>query len=679
MQNIDYRDNLISIDLPAIRSVLSILLQDKTTHHNIIWATNSYSDHGIGYDERDEITIMSLNGLDNMELQPRVYKSLEAQKKRTKLKAEVFTPSWICNLMNNHVNEQWFKRPDVFNVMDENHNWKSKNGKIGFKELKHTWQDYVYLRVIEITCGEAPYLVSRYDTVTGKPIKISKRIGMLDRKLRVVNENTTTEDEWFTWVKKAYQSTYGYEWQGDNLLIARINMLLTFIDYMKHKWDREPTLNELKEISKIIVWNIFQMDGLTYEIPLGGPISSVQMSIDDENVVVNKSNYVIIKNWRNGKDSLRIPFNELTNKERRGHMKFDVCIGNPPYQDETIGNNEKFAPPIYHKFIDCGAQIANETLMIHPGRFLFNAGSTPKEWNQKILNNNHFKVVFYEPQSKNIFPTADIKGGVAITYQNNKETFEPIVVFVSYKELASILQKVKDVTTDFLIDIVYLQNKYLLDKMYIEYPEIRKCIGSDGADKRFRSNAFDKIKLFSDTQNSKDDIGVIGVVKNKRTWRYFPKRFIDLEHDNINKYKVLVPAANGSGALGEVHSTPLIGEPLIGEPLIGYTQTFIGIGAFSAKNEAENALKYIKTKFSRVMLGILKITQSNNKDVWAYVPMQDFTENSDIDWSKSITEIDQQLYRKYGLTQKEIDFIEENVKSMDDKVVEEEDSNEEND
>ena len=316
----DYKDNLIDLNNPAIKAVLPLLLCDKTTGHNIIWATNSYSHHGAGYDERDEVTTISLNGLDNMELQPRVYKSLEAQKKRTKSKAEVFTPSWICNLMNNHVDEQWFRRPDVFNIMDENHNWKSKNGRIGFKELKYTWQDYVYLRVIEITCGEAPYLVSRYDTVTGEPIRISKRIGMLDRKLRVVNENTTTEDEWFIWVKKAYQSTYGYEWQGDNLLIARINMLLTFIDYMQHKWDREPTLNELKEISKIIVWNIFQMDGLTYEIPLGGPVSSVHMSIDDENVIVNKNN-VIVKNWQNGNSSVKIQFKNLNTKGKRGNMK----------------------------------------------------------------------------------------------------------------------------------------------------------------------------------------------------------------------------------------------------------------------------------------------------------------------------------------------------------------------
>ena len=136
-------------------------------------------------------------------------------------------------------------------------------------------------------------------------------------------------------------------------------------------------------------------------------------------------------------------------------------------------------------------------------------------------------------------------------------------------------------------------------------------------------------------------------------------------HDNIYKYKVILPAANGSGAIGEVISTPLIGEPLIGEPLIGYTQTFISIGAFDKLSEAENCMKYIKSKFCRTMLGILKITQTNAKDTWRHVPIQDFTDNSDIDWSKSIPEIDQQLYKKYDLSEDEINFIEEKVAPME--------------
>ena len=147
--------------------------------------------------------------------------------------------------------------------------------------------------------------------------------------------------------------------------------------------------------------------------------------------------------------------------------------------------------------------------------------------------------------------------------------------------------------------------------------------------------------------------------KNKRQWRYFPIRFTDTSHENLNKWKVLVVRVNGVGSVGEILSTPVVAKPDE-----GYTQTFIGIGAFSSQIEAENTLKYVKTKFARVMLGILKITQDNNRDTWRMVPLQDFTSASDIDWTKSIPEIDQQLYKKYGLDAKEIEFIETHAKEM---------------
>ena len=129
---------------------------------------------------------------------------------------------------------------------------------------------------------------------------------------------------------------------------------------------------------------------------------------------------------------------------------------------------------------------------------------------------------------------------------------------------------------------------------------------------------------------------------------------------NFEKYKIVLPKANGSGAIGEVLSTPVIGYPVI-----GYTETFISIGEFDYLPEAEACYKYIKTKFLRAMLGVLKITQDNTKTVWQYVPLQDFTVNSDIDWSQSVADIDRQLYQKYNLSQEEIDFIEEKVKAME--------------
>ena len=247
--------------------VLAVLLIDRSTKKNIVWATDDYIDFGVGYSPESEITIDKISGIHSFIITPRILKEKQKQSNRTRNKAEVFTPSWICNEQNNLVDEQWFGRADVFNIAGDK-GWKTVKTKIAFPSKPgKTWQDYIRAKRMEITCGEAPYLVSRYDTVTGKPIKVYKRIGLLDRKLRVINENVDDASDWFVWVKKAYQSIYGYEYQGDNLLLARQNLLLTFIDNMVYKFDRQPTTNELKSIAYIISWNIWQMDGLTYTAP----------------------------------------------------------------------------------------------------------------------------------------------------------------------------------------------------------------------------------------------------------------------------------------------------------------------------------------------------------------------------------------------------------------------------
>lgn len=262
-------NNLIDLRYYPVERVLTQLLKDKTTKKNIIFATDAYESHGPVFDKLSEITKTKLLGIDSMELQPRVLKSQAAQQQRTRKNAEVFTPSWICNKMNNHCDTEWFGRENVFNTED-GHSWKVKGGKIGFKDGK-TWQEYVDSRRIEITCGEAPYIVSRYDTSTGETIPITRRIGILDRKLRVVNENAKDEETWLKWTIRAIQSVYGYEYQGDNLLIARINVLYTFTEYLEHKWKRKATDSELREVANIIAWNFWQMDGITNTIPFGVP------------------------------------------------------------------------------------------------------------------------------------------------------------------------------------------------------------------------------------------------------------------------------------------------------------------------------------------------------------------------------------------------------------------------
>lgn len=216
------------------------------------------------------ITSQLLMGNTLFVLQPRISKSLKEQQERTRKKAEVMTPVWLCNKMNNYADEQWFGRKDVFNHENADNSWEVVNNPIEFGEL--SWKKYVDSRRLEITCGEAPYLVSRYDTTTGELIfPLIRRIGMLDRKLRVVNENTNNEEEWMEWAERAVESCYGYEYQGDNLLIARINILLTIWEYYIERWKKEPDMKFLAHLTHVIVWNIWQMDGLKDTVPLGKP------------------------------------------------------------------------------------------------------------------------------------------------------------------------------------------------------------------------------------------------------------------------------------------------------------------------------------------------------------------------------------------------------------------------
>lgn len=348
---------------------------------------------------------------------------------------------------------------------------------------------------------------------------------------------------------------------------------------------------------------------------------------------------------------------DLTEQFKKGeplNMKFDVVIGNPPYQEETKDTSDK---PIYNYFMSEAYKFADKVCFITPARFLFNAGKTPKKWNAKMLNDEHLKVAYYEQDSSNVFPNTDIKGGVAITYRDAQKNFGKIGTFTHFEELNTALHKVleKNKNSDFLDSLYYSTDSYKFSqKMHQDFPEAKEKL-SKGHEKTVASSVLSSLdNIFTENKNFENSFKFIGVIKNKRKWRYINSEYIE-EHPNLRKFKVMLPGSNGSGAIGEVLSTPLV----------GHTQTFISFGAFDNREEAENLLKYIKTKFARTMLGTLKITQSNKKDTWRNVPLQNFTNNSDIDWSQSIAQIDQQLYRKYGLSEKEIAFIEEKVREME--------------
>ena len=278
---------LIDINNYPVSVVLKTLVKDKTTSQNMILATAARTRRGRVFGKTKQITEELLQSIGTDLIQPRVAKSLEKQAERTREKAEVFTPSWICNKMNNHCDAEWFGRENVFNTED-GQSWKPTTRPIKF-EGENDWQKYVDSKRLEITCGEAPYIVSRYDTTTAEIIPIKRRIGILDRKLRVVNENTDNESDWLKWTYRAFQSVYGYEFQGDNLIIARINLLITFVDYMQDRWARNPTESELQKVANIIAWNIWQMDGITGKVPFGKPKEERTLNMFDFTVGDNDS------------------------------------------------------------------------------------------------------------------------------------------------------------------------------------------------------------------------------------------------------------------------------------------------------------------------------------------------------------------------------------------------------
>lgn len=341
-------------------------------------------------------------------------------------------------------------------------------------------------------------------------------------------------------------------------------------------------------------------------------------------------------------------------------MKFDVVVGNPPYQESRDDTRDD---AIYHYFYDLAEKVGSKYCLISPARFLFNAGSTDKNWNKKMLTDKHIKVKYYEQNSSKVFQNTDIKGGIVILYRDGNEEFGEIGIFLPLEELNSIIHKVVPLTKDTLDTIITGQGIYrFTPKMHEDHPEVSSILP---ASHQFDISTgvfgtLDNILFFEEKPNdSHDYISILGRYKNERVYRWIRKDYVN-EPTGFNKWRAVLPNANGSGTMGEVLSTPLIVEPLV-----GFTQTFLSVGQYETKNEAENTIKYIKTKFARTMLGVLKVTQHNPAAKWKYVPLQDFTLKSDIDWTKSIQEIDQQLYKKYGLDQSEIDFIEEKVKTMD--------------
>ena len=665
--------------------ILKTLLCDRTTGRNIIWADNEYETLGDGYMGDDEITVEKITGMNSGVVKPRIAKEQEKQSKRTKSRAEVFTPSWLCNEMNNDLDETWFGRRDVFNtevIADDGANtWTTANDPIEFPKSKgHGWHAYVEAPRLEITCGEAPFVCSRYDTVTGDELPVCNRVGFLDRKLRVVTEKTKTRKEWVRRALDALRATYGFEYQGDNLLIARINVLETFVEYLRDRWGSDAKQDELEQAALIISWNLWQMNGFTDAVPtnkMGAQVESTLETFEkskpeliqpflfdwfdyeatEETREEGPKEMVplcVIYDWQNDE-----PFEFVSLKGRATAMgkKFYAVIGNPPYQTESKGDNNSDTP-VYHFFYDSSYSVADKVELISPARFLFRAGSTPSAWNEKMLNDEHVKVEKYYPSSKDVFSDVDIKGGVAIVYRDAATDLGGIGFFSRYEQLSAIINKIEPLMTDNMGSIFSNRGLYRYSELaYKEHPAEM----TQTSDSRVAPSSFNRMQtLFTDEKpsDSHEYVKVLGRTNSGRSYKYFRKDYLKPVR-NLNCYKTIISKASGTGAYGE-----MLSDPVIGEPGIAYTETYVSMGEFAKRDEAEALAKYIQTKTCRALLGALKVTQNIAKPIWQFVPLQDFTSNSDIDWSQSVADIDRQLYAKYGLSDDEISFIETHVKEM---------------
>ena len=619
---IDVREDDLSAISPA---VLDTLLCDHTTGKNIFWATHDYEMLGSEYDYYSEIRPELITGEHGMVIRPRILKTKAEQSDRVKEMAEVFTPSWVVKKMVDYV------EIDVCTL------------------------------TLELTCGEAPFLVSRYDATTGEPITISERVGILDRKLHLVNERQLNDEDWLAQMRQAFQSTYGYEWQGDSLLLARENLLYTFIDHYEARYGCKPDALLLQEFAEIISWNLWQMDGLSYRIPQEKQEEQpgLQLSFIDE--TPPPPPLCKIMNWRKGK-TIKVQDTKGRQTINQDIMKFDVIIGNPPYQEETVGEQESMQPPVYHYFIDEAYKLSDIVELIHPARFLFDAGATPHSWNMKMLNDKHLKTIWYEENGKNVFPNQDIKAGVVCSYHNANVDFGAIEVFTKYPDLNTIIHKVihKNGFSS-MSSIVVTRTAYrFTEVMHKEHPEAESLL-SKGHAYDVSTNIFDRLpQIFFSTKpiDGKDYIGIYGRADNERAIMYVRRDYI--RHvSNLDSYKLFLPKATGTGIFGETITVPVIGDKAVGN-----TETFISIGNFEDKEQAEKCKLYVCSKFARTLLNVLKTTQDITPQKWKYVPLQDFTSSSDIDWSKSIAEIDEQLFDKYGLDEQERNFIRTKVKEM---------------
>lgn len=642
--------------------LLDRLLADKTTQARILWATDAYEELGPEYRRNRPITAALITGERSGVIRTRARKALEQQTARTRRHAEVFTPLAVCARMVRLADAAWFgRRHDGF---DEE--------RIPFTKKKN-WRRYVDARRLEITCGEAPYLVSRYDAATGEAIPIRRRIGLLDRKLRAVNENADDETEWLAWALRAFQATYGYEFQGDNLLIARVNLLMTFEEYLYARWHRRPTAEEYRTIARVIAWNLWQMDGLTGRIPYCREDDWQETSLfapfdapPAEQTELDWQPRCRIYDWRRQNS---LDFQDVNTGGR--HMKFDFIIGNPPYQEETTenasqSNGQKPQKNIFHYFQMEADKLATKgSVLIYPGgRWIHRSGKGLSKFGLKQINDPHLKEILFFPKSRELFPGIDIADGITIVIkdmQKNSSGFRYIyckngetnavsmnnpgekLIPLNPQDL-SITQKVENFVQKYHLH--YLHERILprslfgIESNFIEnHPEAAipctaETILTDPQ----------KVKLLTN-----DKAGKSGRAK----WFIVDKSAIPCNTPLIAEWQVVVSSANAGGQKRDNQLQIIDNHSAFG-------RSRVALASFRTEEEAKSFFAYVKSYVARFMF---LMTDESLSSVGKRVPdlMKYNSQNQIIDFSQNL---DAQLYQLINLTDSEKKYIEEQVDNL---------------
>lgn len=583
---------------------------------NIVWATQDYEDLGIHADQQITLDVLNANpGL----IAQRTTKARDAQAVRTKKRAEIFTPAWLVNFQNDVVDHAW-------SAGHEPYDDAIPDASAGIvRPLRPTlpafddvsgkaWENYVDRRVLEVACGEAPYLTSRYDATTGEPIALGGRVGFFDRKLATIPVSLGDEAATLNWALRALRATFGFELQGDSLLLARLNLLASFDEATSALLGRSLVADELTEAAHIIARNVWQMDGLTLKSPSG---ADVVLPVDS----------------------------------------FDITVANPPYQKAMAGTSDR---QIYPDFMDFAFRVSPLACFVTPARFLFNAGKTSKKWNRQVLSDPHVSVSLFEADSRRIFPTAEVKGGIAVTLRDTNVSLAPIGSFIPDHELRSIVTRVHATVDNFLEQIVFAPESYRFTSvLHVEYPQAIERV-SAGHSFDVTTNCFDVLpEVFHDVAH-RGMIGVLGRQNNRRLVKFVNRRYVR-DHPNLNAWKVALAKSNGAGKLGEV-----LAPPVLLSPGFAHTQSFISIGAFGTRKEAEELATFLHTKFARLLLGSLKVTQDNKRAVWANVPnlVSKAPADLSIDWESLVPVIDSQLADFFGLSKAEKAFVNERAQEM---------------